>query len=84
MTTRKQVLAKGLRRLVYTLLLMVTAPIVIYEAFKNEGHPMYIPVLVVGLILALTAIGMGFYGVKTLVDGLFLKEDDADTDQGAS
>lgn len=50
---------------------MFSGPIVLYQAFKNQDHPWYIPVLVVGSMLALGAIAMGFYSIKTLVDALF-------------
>ncbi|WP_238857858.1 DUF6095 family protein [Poritiphilus flavus] len=71
----KALLFKGLRSFLITLGLMFLAPFVIYQAFKNEEHPWYIPVLVIGLILAVAAIVMGFRSVKTVVDGFFSKED---------
>nr|WP_256470413.1 DUF6095 family protein [Robiginitalea marina] len=64
-------LLKGVKRLAYTLALMFSGPIVLYQAFKNQDHPWYLPVLVVGGLLALGAIAMGFYSIKTLVDALF-------------
>jgi len=73
MQTDRTLLIKGVRRLAYTVILMFTAPFVLYEAFKNQGHPFYIPVLVLGIILAIAAVGMGFYGIKTLVDAFFGK-----------
>lgn len=71
MKTDKVLLIKGVRRLAYTLALMFAGPVVLYQAFKNQDHPWYIPVLVVGAVLALGAIAMGFYSIKTLVDALF-------------
>lgn len=73
MNTDKEVLVKGLKQLAYTVILMFSAPLVIWQAFKNEGHPLYWPVLIVGLILAILAIGMGFKGIKTIIDSLFGK-----------
>ena len=61
----------GVKRLMYTLALMFLAPIVLYQAFKNQDHPWFLPVLIIGGLLALAAIGMGFYSIKTLVDALF-------------
>jgi len=72
--TNKDLLLKGLKYLAYTVALMFTAPVVLYQAFKNQDHPWYIPVLVVGAILALAAITMGFFSIKTVVDALFGKE----------
>ncbi len=71
----KTLLFKGFRYFLLTLGLMFLAPFVIYQAFKNEEHPWYIPVLIIGLILAVAAIVMGFRSVKTVVDGLFAKEE---------
>jgi len=73
MKTDKELLIKGLKQIVYTIVLMFGAPIVLYQAFKNEGHPFFWPVLVIGFILAILAIGMGFYSIKTIIDSLFSK-----------
>ncbi|MCM4169786.1 hypothetical protein KCTC52924_00015 [Arenibacter antarcticus] len=75
MRTDKELLVKGVKFIAYTIALMFTAPIVIYQAFKNEGHPMYWPVLIIGLILAIGAISLGFYAIKTIMDALFNKKD---------
>ena len=69
----KQPFFKSLKFFFYTVLLMFTAPVVIYEAFKNQQHPLYWPVLIVGILLALAAISMGFYSVKLLMDVIFDK-----------
>jgi polyferredoxin len=69
--TDRELLAKGVKRLAYTLVLMFTAPIVLYQAFKNQEHPWYLPVLIVGGILAIAAVGMGFYAIRTLINALF-------------
>ena len=71
MRTDRDLLIKGVKRLLYTLALMFLAPIVLYQAFKNQEHPWFLPVVIVGGLLALGAIGMGFYSIKTLVDSLF-------------
>ncbi len=74
MRTDKALLVKGVKYLFVTALTMFLAPVVIYQAFKNEGHPWYIPVLIIGLLLAATAIVLGFYAVKLMVDSLFGKK----------
>ena len=71
--TNKELLIKGAKYLAYTVALMFTAPVILFQAFKNQDHPWYIPVLVLGGIFALAAIAMGFYSIKTLVDALFGK-----------
>lgn len=74
MKTDKDVLVKGLKQLAYTVMLMFTAPLIIWQAFKNEGHPFYWPVLIVGIIIAIAAVLMGFKGISTIMDSLFGKK----------
>ncbi len=74
MRTDRVLLIKGLRYLTYTVILMFLAPIVVWQAFKNQDHAFYIPVLVVGCLLGVAAIAMGFVSIKTIVDSLFGKK----------
>ena len=71
MRTDRDLIIKGLKHFAYTVALMFTAPIVLHQAFKNEGHTYYIPVLIVGIVLAFAAIAMGFYSVRLIVNALF-------------
>ena len=71
MKTDKDLLIKGIKHFVYTVLLMFSAPILLYQAFKNEGHIFYIPVLVLGILCAIAAIAMGFYSVQLVMRALF-------------
>jgi len=71
MKTNKELIIKGIKYLAYTLVLMFTAPVVLFQAFKNSDHTFYVPVLVVGYILAIAAIVMGFYSIKVLMEGIF-------------
>ena len=74
MSTDKALLVKGIKFLAYTVFTMFLAPVVLYQAFKNQDHPFYIPVLVIGLMLAVTAISLGFYSIKIFLDALFGKK----------
>ncbi len=74
MRTNKEQMMKGVKYMAYTILLMFTAPIALYQAFKNQNHPFFIPVLIIGAILAIAAIGMGFYSIKVIMDGIFNKK----------
>jgi len=74
MRTNKDILIKGVKQLGYTVMLMFLAPIVIWQAFKNEDHPFYWPVLTIGILLAIAAIGMGFKGIKTIMNSMFGKK----------
>ena len=73
MKTDRALLMKGVRRLGLTAVLMFIAPIVLYEAFQNRDHGLFWPVLAVGLLLSLTAIAMGFYTIRLIVDAFFGK-----------
>lgn len=73
MRTDREELFKGLKKLGITVLLMFTAPIILWQAFKNEGHPFYWPVLIFGIITAIAAVYMGFMGIKTITGAFFGK-----------
>jgi len=70
MRTNKQLLLKGIKFLALTLLSMFTAPIILFQAFKNQEHAFYIPVLIFGLLVAGVAIALGFYSIKIIIDAL--------------
>ncbi len=72
--TNKELLFKGIKSIVYTVILMFTAPFVVYQAFKNEGHPFYWPVFIIGIILGVGAIVMGFRSIKIIMDAVFGKK----------
>ncbi len=72
--TDKDLLVKGLKSFLKTVGLMFLAPFVLYQAFKNTGHPFYIPVLIVGVILAIAAVYMGFRSVQIVMDAVFGKK----------
>ncbi|MBT2161022.1 DUF6095 family protein [Zobellia nedashkovskayae] len=72
--TDKDMLVKGIKHIGYTIALMFLAPGVIYQAFKNQGHPLYWPVLILGFIIAIGAIAMAFYSLKIIMDSLFGKK----------
>jgi len=69
--TDRDLLLTSLKYFAYTVMLMFSAPVVIYQAFKNQGHPWYWPVLIFGIILAIAAIVMGFYSLKVIMKSFF-------------
>lgn len=74
MHTDKDLLIKGLKYIAYTIALMFAAPVVLYQAFRNEENPLYWIVVTVGIILSILAIGMGFYSMKVIMDAIFRKK----------
>lgn len=71
MHTNKEKLLKGIKLMGGTLLLLITAPIILNSSFKNQDHPLFIPVLGIGIILFIAAIYFGFKGIKMLMRALF-------------
>ncbi len=74
MKTDKELLVKGLKSFGYTALALFVAPMVIYQAFKNTDKPLFIPVLIVGILLAGLAIYLGFRSVNIVMDAVFGKK----------
>lgn len=72
--TSKELFFKSLKYFSITALLMFLAPFIIYQAFKNQEHSYYLPVLIIGLIMAVAAIGLGFYSIKIILNSIFYKE----------
>lgn len=71
MGTNKKILMKGLAYLGWAFPLFFIGPVVIHSSFKNEGHPLFIPVLGIGIILCLSAIFLMFLALKTIMKSLF-------------
>jgi len=71
MSTNKEILSKGIKYLLFALPLMFIGPSVIFSSFKNQGHPFYIPILGLGIIMCLSAIFLIFKGIQTIMKSLF-------------
>ncbi len=74
MATNKTVLVKGLKYMGWALPLFFIGPTIIHSSFKNQNHPLYIPVLGLGIIFCLLAIIMVVMGLKTIIKSLFENE----------
>ncbi|WP_291960515.1 DUF6095 family protein [Maribacter sp.] len=72
--TDKDLLVTGLKKLALTVVLMFTAPIVLWQAFKNQEHFLFWPVCILGVILAFFAVRTGFRGIMTIMDSMFGKK----------
>jgi hypothetical protein len=69
--TNKTLLGKGIKYLAMALPLSAIGPVILYTAFNNQQHPLYIPVLILGLIACIAAVFLMFKGIGTLVKSLF-------------
>lgn len=74
MKTDKELLVKGIKSFGFTALVMFLAPVVLYQAFKNTDKPLFIPVLIVGMLLAGFAIYLGFKSVNIVMEAVFGKK----------
>jgi len=52
------------------LLCCFIGPVLVHQAFKNQEHPLYMPVLILGILFLMTAFYYGFTGIRTLVSAL--------------
>ena len=69
--TNKTVLVKGLKILLGTVFLMFTGPTLTHIALSNQSKPLFIPLLIIGIMCCLLAIYFMFKGIMTIVDSLF-------------
>lgn len=72
--TNKELLGKGVQRMAIALIFMFISPAIIHSAFKNQNHPLYIPILILGIISAGFAIFMAFRGLRTIMESMFGKK----------
>ncbi len=69
--TDKDVLINGLRKMGISLIFMFLGPTLLYIAFSNKEKPLYIPLLILGLIICGAAIFFAFKGIQTIMDSMF-------------
>jgi len=70
LTMNKPLLQKSLKKMSLFLLCCFIGPVIVHQAFKNQAHPLYVPVLILGILFLITAMYYGFSGIKTLVNAL--------------
>ena len=71
MNTKKELLNKGIKFMLYALPLMFIGPSVIYNAFINKQNMWHYLVLTIGIFLCFLAVYFLFKGIKTITDSLF-------------
>ena len=72
--TDKALLTKGIKSFLITALVMFAAPILLYQAFKNQDNILFWPVLIIGLLLSALAIYLGFRSVNIVIEAVFGKK----------
>jgi hypothetical protein len=74
MGTNKQILMKGITYLGWALPFMAIGPVILFNAFQNEKHPFFIPVLGIGIIICGSSIYLMFKGINTIMKSMFHNE----------
>jgi len=69
--TNKEVLAKGVKTLAMSLGAIAVGPIILYNAFVNKAHPLFLVVVSFGVIVLFVAIFLILRGVKLIVSSFF-------------
>ena len=69
--TNKQVLTKGIKYLAFALPLIFIGPSILFTAFNNQDHYLYIPVLILGILAMVGAVFLLFKGILTIVKAVF-------------
>lgn len=71
MSSKKQLLDKAIKYLLYALPMMFIGPAVIYNAFQNKDNIWHYLVLGIGIVICLASMFFLFKGVKNITDSLF-------------
>jgi Family of unknown function (DUF6095) len=71
--TNKEVLYRGLKKMILSLVLMFAGPTLFYIATTNKEKPLYVLLLIVSLLFCGGAIFFAFQGIKTIMDSMFKK-----------
>jgi hypothetical protein len=69
--TNKEILTKGIKYLAFAIPLIFIGPSVLFTAFNNQSHYLYIPVLIFGILAIFAAIFLLFKGILTIVKAVF-------------
>jgi len=69
--TDKNLLGKGLKFMAGALPLIIIGPVVLFSSFKNQDHPWFIPILIIGLLALFGAIFLLFKGIGIIMKALF-------------
>lgn len=69
--TNRKFLSSGLKYLAGAVPLAFLGPVVLYSAFNNQNHSLYIPVVILGGAACIAALFLMFKGIGTLMKSLF-------------
>lgn len=71
--TNKNLLVKGMKTMGISLVLMFVGPTIIYLTLSNKEKPLFILLLILGIIGCSFAVYFAFKGINTILDSMFKK-----------
>jgi hypothetical protein len=72
--TNKDLLVDGHKTMGITLFLAFLGPFILHAGLSNPEKPLYIPLVIVGVLICGGAIYFGFKGIRIIMDSLFGKK----------
>jgi hypothetical protein len=69
--TNKELLVKGFQNLGISLVFMFLGPTIIYLALSNKEKPLYVPLLILGILGCSAAVYFAFKGINKILDSMF-------------
>ena len=72
--TNKDFLVDGLKTMGITLFLAFLGPLILHAGLSNPDKPLYIPLVIAGILICGGAIYFGFVGIRIIMDSLFGKK----------
>jgi hypothetical protein len=72
--TNRNLLVDGLKTMGLTLFLAFLGPFILHAGLSNPEKPLYIPLVIVGVLICGGAIYFGFKGIRIIMDSLFGKK----------
>ena len=69
--TDRSLLVKGLKTMGLTLLALFIGPFLLHAGLSNPDKPLFVPLVIGGIGVCVTAIYLGFRGIKIIMDSIF-------------
>ena len=71
----KNHLAEGLKKIFISISLMFLGPTILFQSFKNENHPWFLPVLSISIVICVLSLFYGVKGLQSIMNAIFIKKD---------
>lgn len=71
--TDKDMLIRGVKTMAICALLMFIGPTLLYLVLGNPDKPFFYPLVVIGVIVCIISIYLGFKGLKIIMQSVFGK-----------